>query len=292
MIRDVEENDVVFYKASKTLWEGLSQKFEQNIVSLGVENVQAQEEYNNLFSYILPYQNLQTEIPMWLYYTFLKSRDKFRILEKTKALPSEKYDYFPSVAGRSREDSRVLNWDYLITIDTIQTIAESNPKILQEPVTICEIGAGWGRIAYYLTQVNPKATYCVFDIPHVLFVSHEYLCRNVHHTQTFDYQESREIIRPQNPGIYFYTPHFLEKFDKKFFDIAINVASFQEMNLSQVEGYFEKVDYLSRMLYTQQRYSDLDMSYEKYPIYKNWKLLIDKDTNFHPMWFEQIFQIQ
>jgi hypothetical protein len=64
------------------------------------------------------------------------------------------------------------------------------------------------------------------------------------------------------------------------------------MNHGQVSGYFNKINDLSKMLYTQQRYSDLDMNYEKYPQYTNWDKVLDKDANFHPLWFEQAYIIE
>jgi hypothetical protein len=295
MISDVEESNILFYKPSETLWKDLSVDFFNAIKNKGIGNVQSQEEFNNFFSYVLPCGNLKTEIPMWLYYNLLKSRDTLGILEKTQALPSDIYDFSPSsIDGRPlRGNEKLLNWDYLISIDTIISLAEKNPRILYEHINICEIGAGWGRVGYYLTQVNKNISYCIFDIPHVLYVSHEYLKESVKHTSVYSYEESKRILKEDNhkPGIFFYTPHFLEEFGGKFFDLAINIASFQEMNPSQVSGYFKKIDFLSNALYTQQRYSDLDMCYENYPVYPNWNLLLDKDVNFHPLWFEKFYNI-
>ena len=295
MILDVEESEISFYKASDVLWDELSKKFQKIIRSNGIKNVQAQDEFNHLFSYVLPYGNLQTEIPMWLYYNFLKKNDTFGILEKTSTLLSEKYDFDASnTIGRTTKEDKVLNWDYLISIDTIQTLASINPSILTDSLKICEIGAGWGRVGYYLTQVNKNISYHIFDIPHVLYVSHEYLRNCVEHIAVYDYEESKKFLKSQDskPGIFFHTPHFLENLERKTFDLTINIASFQEMNYDQVNSYFGKINDLSKMLYTQQRYSDLNMNYEKYPRLENWEKVLDKDVNFHPLWFEQFFVIE
>jgi hypothetical protein len=295
MISDVGRNQISFYNPSPTLWRSLSDNLNGLIRTQGINNIQSQDNFNTLFSYVLPLGNLKNEIHLWLYYNLLKERDVFGILDKTTALPSEKYDFTSSpVPNRPvRNNEKIINWDYLISIDTILTIASVNPEILNSPLKICEIGAGWGRIAYYLTQVNKNISYHIFDIPHVLYVSHEYLRNNVKHTNVFSYEESKELLKQktQTPGISFYTPHFLEEFENKSFDITINVASFQEMNQEQVNGYFNKINQLSKYFYTQQRYSDLDMNYERYPIYDNWEQIFDKDVNFHPLWFEKFFKI-
>lgn len=295
MISDSESSDIMFYKPSKTLWKHLSEQVNQTILNQGVKNVQSQDELNEIFSGVLLFDNLNTEIPLWLYYNYLKEKDIFGILELTKALPSKKYDFnSSSIIGRpKRKNEKILNWDYLITVDTIQTLASINPSILTDSLKICEIGAGWGRVAYYLTQVNKNLSYHIFDIPHVLYVSHEYLIKNVKHTQVHDYEKSKHLLKENKfeHGIFFHTPHFLEHFENKIFEFTINIASFQEMNFEQVEGYFKKINQTSKILYTQQRYFDLDMGYYRYPNFSNWEKVLDKDVNFHPLWFEQAFII-
>jgi len=296
MISDVEKSSIEFYKPSSTCWEGLSKFVDREIMTKGIHNVQSQDRLNSLFSYVLDLGNLKSEIPLWLYYNYLKTKDTYGVLELTSALPSVNKDFKPSsVKGRPVENNeKLLNWDYLISIDTIQTIAEINPSILKDSLNICEIGAGWGRVGYYLTQVNKNLSYNIFDIPHTLYIAHEYLKKEVKHTQVYDYEESKDLLTKKiiKPGILFYTPHFLEHFENKSFDLVINIASFQEMNYGQVSGYFNKINDLSNMLYTQQRYSDLDMNYKKYPQYMNWDKVLDKDVNFHPLWFEQAYIIK
>lgn len=296
MIFDVQQSPIEFYKPSSTCWDELSRIVNRTIMIEGIDNVQSQDKLNSMFSYVLDLGNLRSEIPLWVYYTYLKSKDTYGILELTNALPSDSRDFnASSIKGRPvKNGEKLLNWDYLISIDTIQTIAEINPSILKDSLNICEIGAGWGRVGYYLTQINKNLSYNIFDIPHVLYVSHEYLTKTVKHTQVYNYEESKNLLRKKSvkPGIFFYTPHFLERFEKKSFDLVINIASFQEMNQGQVNGYFNKINELSKMLYSQQRYSDLDMNYEKYPQYSNWDKILDKDVNFHPLWFEQAFIIK
>lgn len=296
MISDVEKSPINFYKPSATLWKELSKMIDHTVMEEGINNVQSQHQLNSMFSYVLELGNLKSEIPLWVYYTYLKSKDTYGILELTSALPSNKLDFSASsIKGRPvKNNDKLLNWDYLISIDTIQTIAEVNPSILKDTLNICEIGAGWGRVGYYLTQVNKNISYNIFDIPHTLYVCHEYLKKEVKHTRVYDYQESKDLLSEKifKPGISFYTPHFLELFESKSFDLVINIASFQEMNYDQVSGYFNKINDLSNMFYTQQRYSDLVMNYQKYPQYANWNKLFDRDINFHPLWFEQMYIIE
>ena len=294
MINDVDKNSIEFYKSSDVCWKGLETHFVKALENKGIGNVQEQSEFNDLFSYVFPFQNLTTQISIWSYYKYIQTKDTYKILEKTQALLSNnsKYDFNPSLIESRpfNENDKILNWDYLISIDTIQTLAEKTPNILTDQINICEIGAGWGRIAYYLTQLNSKLSYYVFDIPHTLLIAHEYLLENTNHIKVFNYNDSKKL-GDKIPGIYFLTPHFLEDFKPKYFDITINIASFQEMSQAQVKGYLDIINKTSSLLYTQQRYKDLEMSYDKYEYPLNWEKLIDKDVNFHPLWFEQMFKI-
>lgn len=304
MISDMNKNEIIEYKPSEVIWQNLCYNFGLNFLNYGINDVQNQRYYNGYFSGLWnPSSDLQSQTNLWLYYNFLKNKDKHNLLQKTSALDTTNplLDYSASIIdGRPKWiPEKKLNWDYLISIDTILTIADYYPNILTDNITICELGAGWGRLAYYLTSINNKISYNIFDIPHTLLISSEYLRNSVSHTKVYTYQETINnqvsIFNKENllkdPSIKFWLPHYLDFFDKKSFDIFINIASFQEMNIGQIEKYFERIDFLSNNLYTQQRYKDLEMEYSKYPIYNNWEKKLDKDINFHPLWFEQFYLI-
>jgi putative sugar O-methyltransferase len=302
MISDLNTTSVEEYKPSSVIWNTISNRFQKSFMEEGINNVQNQNAYNGVFSFIHNIHTLSFESALWSFYNYLKTKDTYKLLEKTVALPAgnSDYDYNPyeKILGRPDDrENKLINWDYLITLDTIITIAECNPEFLTKPITVCELGAGWGRIGYYLTQINNQISYNIFDIPHTLLISYDYLFNSVKHTKVFEYMETKnnnfinKELLLKNPGINFYTSNKLENFEPKSFDLFINVDSFQEMNMSQILVYFEKINYLSDYFYSQQRYMDLEMDYTKYPIYDNWNKIIDKDINFHPLWFEQYFKI-
>lgn len=302
MIADLNETSIEEYKPSGVLWSSISGQFDIAFNDIGINNIQNQNKYNGLFSFIFDTTGLTFQIAMWSYYNYLKLKDKHNLLEKTTALSldSSDLDYNPyfKVNGRPADrENKVINWDYLISLDTIITIFEHNPEFIKNPVVIGEIGAGWGRVGYYMTQINNKISYNIFDIPHTLLISYDYLYNNISHTKVFNYNETKKNnfktkkLLVENPGLNFYTPNKLEDFENKCFDLFINIASFQEMSLSQVTNYFKKINELSNNFYNQQRYQDLEMDYSKYPLYLNWDKLLDKDINFHPLWFEQYFRI-
>ena len=201
-----------------------------------------------------------------------------------------------------------MTWDYLISMNTIINIATLYPDIVDKAIVVGELGAGWGRIAYYLTQVNKLISYNIFDVPPVLFISHEYLSDNLHHQHVVQYRDTREFdsfdrnFLLDAPGVRFYLSSDLVKFAPKSIDLFISVATFQEMSLEQTTAYFDDIDRLSNYFYNQQRYSEgkhihtngwngPTMDFDMYPNKSNWNCLLDQDVAFNPIWFEQFYKI-
>ena len=299
MKTDMERTSKTFYKPSSFFWKRLVDDFEnKRFKKEGIGEIQSQS-YNSLFAFLSGHKSMLTghanidfEICLWTFYNLLKTRDKYGLLDKTEALIAVGNPYLDTdlVVGRpSNLERKKLTWDYLFSMDTILRIVEHYPQILTDAIDVCEVGAGWGRLSYYFTQINSKLRYHIFDIPHVLLISHEYLARSAKHTKVFTYDESK--ISEGEPGIRFFTSNMLEGLNGKIFDLFINQASFQEMTLEQVTGYFERIDTLSKRFYSFQRYECLEMEYKKYPIYQNWKKTYDADCCFDPLWFEQFFII-
>jgi putative sugar O-methyltransferase len=289
-----------FYKPSDFFWKRIVDDFERRrFRNEGIGEIQSQS-YNTLFAFLSGHKssltghdNIDFEICLWTLYMLLKSRDKHGLLDKTEALIATDGSLYldtDRVLGRPNHlEKKRLTWDYLFSMDTVLRIVEHYPEILTEELSICEVGAGWGRLSYYFTQVNNKLRYHIFDIPHVLLISHEYLARSTKHIKVFSYDTSN--VSNNEPGIRFFTSNRLEDLDGKTFDLFINQASFQEMTLDQVVGYFERINTLSKRFYSFQRYECLDMEYKRYPIYTNWTKTYDADCCFDPLWFEQFFVI-
>jgi len=294
-------NAKYFYKPSDVLWNMLCSNFEMRFNGEGINDVQSQD-FNKMFSLLDPFggklQYFQTS--MWLFYDNLKKRDKYGILDKTDALLTGNNNlYFNanSIAGRPESrPSKNLTWDYLISLDTILNIADVYPQIITEPCVIGEIGAGWGRIGYYLLQINKNVSYNIFDIPHILLISQEYL-RDKMSSNVYLYETNARIENftknglLSEPGIRFNLSCDIEKYADKSLDVIISVATFQEMSIDQIKSYFDVIDKKSDYLYIQQRYKDLVMTYSLYPSKSNWNVMFDRDVTFHPLWFEKMFKI-
>jgi putative sugar O-methyltransferase len=292
-------NSEFFFKPSAVLWEQLSNAFEADLHNIGIGEVQS-TNFNTLFS-LLDNNVLKThyfKCAMWMLYNDIKKRDTYFLLEKTEPLipigMNPELIYNPaSVHGRpGHYINKNLTWDYLISLDTILKIAEVYPAILTDPCTIADLGAGWGRIGYVLSQINPKVSYNIFDIPHTLLISQEYLKDKLGNFKVYDYLENRAVSSfSKEAGIKFHLTKDLLKFESKSIDIFINVACFQEMSYAQIDSYFNIINEKAEYLYTQQRYHDLAMEYKTYPYRSHWKKIFDNDITFLPLWFESMFKL-
>lgn len=303
IMKEDSNNAKEFFRPSNVLWESISNNFEETFNNEGIKEVQSQN-FNTLFSLLDNniFKDHYFKCALWLYYNNLKQKDKFNILNITQPLIPDNLllSYNPkSINNRPQYfDDKILTWDYLISLDTILSISEYYPEIIGESCVVADLGAGWGRIGYYLSQINPKISYNIFDIPHTLLISQEYIQNNpLKYVNIYNYLSNKSIplfnkkYLLSHPGIRFHGTQDLEKFDLKSIDIFINVASFQEMNLNQISNYFEIIDNISNYLYSQQRYSDLEMNYSAYPYKSNWEQLYIKDVTFLPLWFETMFKL-
>ena len=107
----------------------------------------------------------------------------------------------------------------------------------------------------------------------------------------------------QNPylpksGLCFVGPQNLMSIPDKAFQYFINIASFQEMTNSQVEGYLSDIDRLcSGVFYTRQikhsNFKDgfLTSGEKYYPFPDRWKVSYVRDIEEWPGYFEAAFRL-
>lgn len=117
-----------------------------------------------------------------------------------------------------------INLDYLMAFEDVEFIATVQ---VSEIRSVCEVGAGFGRLAHLLLLSRDEIeSYVIIDLPQVLSLSQEYL-RTVLPRRHF---EKIEFILPsqipqelRQPGVV---------------DLAIQVDGLQEMTTDSLEEYF------------------------------------------------------
>lgn len=94
---------------------------------------------------------------------------------------------------------------------------------------VLEIGAGYGRMAYLFNTLFPKAEYTIFDIPPAVVVSKHYLAATRGH----------DVVKT-------WLPAKLDTVPDGYFDLAINVSSFDEMPPDVSSHYISTIDRICR----------------------------------------------
>ncbi len=150
---------------------------------------------------------------------------------------------------------------YIISQDVCNSVHEfySIMNKIKSPLSpqVAEIGAGYGRLAYIFLKTLPKVKYSIIDVPPALFIAQEYLKNVFPRDKIFTFRHFnsfREIQREFDESrIQFLMPHQIKHMPKNFFDIIINISSFQEMSIHQIRSYFYEVDRLTNgYFYTKQ----------------------------------------
>lgn len=141
---------------------------------------------------------------------------------------------------------------------------------------IHEIGGGYGRLAYVLSQMVPHAKYRMYDIEPSLGLAHRYL----------------DDVLPDNE-FEFYPPN---KLNGKC-DILIAMDCLHEMTVDTVNDYFDYADKNAKYFYytcwkeTYMREDGIRWKINDYPVRKKWKALYFGQHRMRTQFFEALYQI-
>jgi len=117
-----------------------------------------------------------------------------------------------------------------------------NKQILtKENVNIIEIGGGVRNLASIMLDKLKINQYFIVDLPEMILNSSMaihalYPELPIHFLAGDDAEQSLD-----KPGIYFCPPESINRIPSDYFDLGINIDSFQEMNESQVEEYLKLI---------------------------------------------------
>jgi putative sugar O-methyltransferase len=181
-------------------------------------------------------------------------------------------------------------------------LAELEPRVLDGPVVVVDLGAGWGRIGHVLKRVNPQAAYVVLDLPESLLVSEARLTELLPGERVAGYDESRRTewftreALLAHGGLRFGGPQDLARFEDGAIDVFVNVASFQEMTREQVTAYLGLADRTARHVYLQERWTrasalpeEIIAGWDAYELPERWRRRYLRDVPFTNAFFEAGF---
>lgn len=115
-------------------------------------------------------------------------------------------------------------------------------KTIKNP-SICEIGAGLGKSAYYsyLFGIN---RYTIIDLPYINILQGFYLIKSLPSANIYLYGETK--ARNKKNSIFILPDWSLEDMDGKLFDLTLNQDSFPEIDKKTVLKYLDRTNLLTR----------------------------------------------
>ncbi|MDO9271438.1 MAG: putative sugar O-methyltransferase [Rugosibacter sp.] len=109
--------------------------------------------------------------------------------------------------------------------------------------SVCEIGAGAGRVAYWGWRFG-IGSYSIIDLPHINVIQGFYLLKALPDAPIRLYGEPE--ITPKNHGITVAPTHDIQKFPPGRFDLVLNQDSFPEIHADTVRDYLLRIREISK----------------------------------------------
>jgi hypothetical protein len=145
-------------------------------------------------------------------------------------------------------DGYVVNRDLAAYQDAIAILYQSgvlpwleNRAASGKPVTVLEIGSGYGGLTYFFSEILPKASYWACDLPESLIVAAMYLSVTRPKLWRGIYPECSGSCSGE--GIFGLPNYRFEEFSAKGrkVDLVINTMSLSEMSEVQIRYYARKI---------------------------------------------------
>jgi putative sugar O-methyltransferase len=166
--------------------------------------------------------------------------------------------------------------------------------------TVCEIGAGYGRLPYVFLTAGP-VRYVIVDLPPALFVSQWYLTQLFpeRRTLTFspwtDFEEVRE--RFEAADLVFLTPDQLARTGDGWADACVTISTLGEMLPAQIDWYRAEmarvsrgVVYIKQWLRTENALDGLILTKADYDMPASFEAVLDRPDPVHDQFFETVWR--
>jgi hypothetical protein len=153
-------------------------------------------------------------------------------------------------------DGRVVNLSVVRFQRAVQTLVkegiltplESEPK----RKLLLEVGGGYSCLGFHFNEILKKVTYVIVDLPETLLFSASYLSLTLPEARIYVYDGRVEsaLARPLEYDFILLPNYALPKLKHIRFDLALNMASFQEMAPHELTEYLEYIEAHCGVLYS------------------------------------------
>jgi putative sugar O-methyltransferase len=169
-----------------------------------------------------------------------------------------------------------------------------------EKVTICELGAGYGRNGFVFLKAFPKCKYIIIDIPPALYISQHYLSSVFRDKKIFFFRPFDRFADVEtdfnDADIVFLLPHQAEMLPAKSIDLFINISSLHEMKIDQIHAYFILIDKLTKEFFYSKQWwvshnpaDGITITPNDYPVPTKWKQLFFRKSTVQTYFFEAMY---
>ena len=197
---------------------------------------------------------------------------------------------------------RLISQEVAYTALEYYAVREYFKPTHQQPITIGEIGAGGGRVAYFYLSLFPNARYVIVDIPPTLYVSQYYLSSVFTKKRIFKARRFKAYAdvkaELEQSDIVFLLPHQIELLPDKSFDLFMNISSFQEMRMDTISAYLQNIDRLVKGYFYCKQWNEsvndsdhIKITQKDYPIPKHWQEMFLRECPEMVQFFESLYQI-
>ena len=186
--------------------------------------------------------------------------------------------------------------------NSIMEYRAARAALAEAPGTVLELGGGYGRTAFVWLSLE-KSRYIMVDVAPALWVAERYLSsifpdRRVFHWRPFEtYQDIRAEFEASD--LCFLTADQLALLPQDSVDLGLNISSLHEMTADKIAFFLEQFDrilrtsgnfYLKAWKRSVLPVDNVVTERADYPIPAHWQLKIEATTEFHPDFFEVVYE--
>lgn len=173
---------------------------------------------------------------------------------------------------------------------------DGGPLARGRPLSVAELGAGFGRLAHVFLASSPLVSYTIIDLPPALYISQRYLAQLFPEARIFRFRPFASFADVQDEyrsaRIRFLLPHQAETLPDRSFDLFVNISSLHEMTREQVDTYFRLMDrvcrgrvYIKQWRVSQTPVNAVVFRERDYPIPASWRRIYRRDRHPIQRWF-------
>ena len=274
-------------------WDDETARFEKLFEAAGINGVE-NEYFNTRFSGLQPDDSKLYRWFLWMYYCAVSKRDVMGLLDRIPVTlaPPEGAAMVHYKSGAPVPVSRLesmhgkpVSPDLLFSVDDFYNLCELDPRVATDEIVVADLGAGWGRLGFVLMQANPRAHYVVLDIPETLLIASEHLPHLMKQCSVGHYAQARSLAQFDRATLFgkqlwLLGCHDLPRFAEGSIDVAVNVASFQEMSPDQANAYIDLFDHaaLGGSVYLRNAWIGAMSGYRDLRIPGSWEPRFERDA--------------